>query len=172
MRTKWEPSMPAAAGSSGASSSASLGSDDERGGRTPPSAPHVQTQALAAAQRSSASRRRGKATLQTDMAAQAIVVTAQAIVFLAQWRKSEADVWTRVQPGLVFAALATGLLFIMRWPRFYWRNRWALPPAACAAASTPCAAVPFEGAPAVWRDGTALAAVAWSRLAAAGGGKP
>lgn len=119
-------SMPAEVDGSGASSSSSWVSDDEgQGGRAPPPPPALRAHARAQATYSSPSRRRGQATLQTDTAAQAIVATAQAIVFLAQWWKSEADVWTRVQPGLVLAALATGLFFILRWPRYYWHNRWA-----------------------------------------------
>ncbi|PRW45363.1 hypothetical protein C2E21_6080 [Chlorella sorokiniana] len=126
MRAEWKPSaMPAAGEASGASSStSSIDSGDER----PLAAPHIQAHAYAGARGSVPTRRRrGQATLQTDMAAQAIVATAQAIVFLTQWRKSEADVWARVQPGLVFTVIATGLLIIMRWPRFYWHNRdWLL----------------------------------------------
>ena len=116
-------SMPAAVDGSGASSSSSWVSDNEgQGDRAPPLALHAHARAQAT---HSCPSRRGQATLQTDTAAQTIVATAQAIVFLTQWWKSEADVWTRVQPGLVLAALAAGLFFILRWPRYYWRNRWA-----------------------------------------------
>lgn len=124
MRAEWKPGgMSAEAGASGASSStSSLGGDNDRGGQPPPRA-LMPARVQEGTRSEPSSRRRGQATLQTDIAAQVIVTAAQAIVFITQWRKSEADVWTRIQPGLVFAAFAAGLFFIVRWPRYYWRNR-------------------------------------------------
>ncbi|PSC75503.1 electron transporter heat shock binding [Micractinium conductrix] len=67
-------------------------------------------------------------TLTQDMAAQAVVATAQVLVVLVQWQRAQGRLMMRVQPAIVLAIVVLGLAIMRCSTKFYLRHRsWLLP---------------------------------------------